>query len=97
MVRGSRSYTKAEVLAGGFEARCELLNGTRYLWHGTEGIRVDPAGGTRWVDDPQVLPEGAWYPTELGEVEIAGGPETPEASSSRQAPSPKAHGGVYRS
>ena len=71
MVRESRSYSKAEVLAGGFEASCELICGTRYLWHGTEGIRVDAAGGTRWVDDPEVLPEGDWYPTELGEEEIA--------------------------
>jgi hypothetical protein len=95
MARESRSYSKAEMLAGGFEASCELICGTRYLWNGAEGIRVDPVGRTGWVSDPGLLPEGEWYPTELGKEEIAGGAKTPETSSPRQA-SPKIHGSAYR-
>jgi len=70
----ARTYTLAEVLAGGFEARCDLLNGTRYLWHGTEGIRVDPQlGVSSWICDPSALPEGDWRPTVYGELELAEG------------------------
>jgi len=92
MAQEGRIYTLAEVLAGGFEARCDALNGGGYIWHGSEGIHVVPGGISRWICDPSELPEGDWYPTELGEKEIAGRPEIPEASSSRQAPSPNVRG-----
>lgn len=44
MTGEDRSYTRTEVAAGGFEARCVGPDGTRYLWHGRQGIRVDPGG-----------------------------------------------------
>jgi hypothetical protein len=70
VTRESRRYTKAEMLAGGFEARCELLNGTRYLWSGSEGICLYPDGRARWIDDPAKLPECDWHSTEWGEEQI---------------------------
>jgi hypothetical protein len=73
MTGEGRIYTLAEVLAGGFEARCNALSGVRYIWHGAEGIRFDPRRGVAiWVGDPSQLPEGDWFATELGQQEIAG-------------------------
>ena len=66
-----RRYTREEVVCGGFEAHCELLGGTRYLWHGAEGVRIDIDGALRWLGDPALLPEGDWYATDWGEIEIA--------------------------
>jgi hypothetical protein len=93
MTKESRSYSKKEMLAGGFEARCDLPDGTRYLWHGGEGIRVDSADRVRWLGDPASLPDGDWYPTELGEAEI-GGSQTPRPV---RTPRPRQAGGTsYR-
>ena len=66
-----RRYTRDEVISGGFEARCELLSGARYLWHGAEGIRIDARGVLQWLGDPADLPDGDWYATDWGEMEIA--------------------------
>ena len=72
MTQEGRIYTLAEVLAGGFEARCDTLSGVRYIWHGAEGIRFDPRrDAAMWICDPSKLPEGDWFATELGRQEIA--------------------------
>ena len=71
MTRESRPYTKAEMLDGAFEARCELPDGRRFLWSGTEGLCVYPWEAARWFDDPGRLPEGEWYPTESGRQQMA--------------------------
>ena len=72
MASEGQSYTRAEVVAGGFEARCDDRDGTRYLWHGQQGIRVDPDGNvTTLITKSSGLPEGPWRPTELGRQEIA--------------------------
>ena len=72
MTGEGHSYTRAEVVAGGFEARCIDRDGTRYLWHSEHGIRVDPGGTvTTLITKASGLPEGPWLPTELGRQEIA--------------------------
>jgi hypothetical protein len=66
------TYSRAEVVAKGFEARCVAVDGRRYLWHRTQGIRFDPRGGiTTLIIDPSALPEGPWLATDLGEKELA--------------------------
>jgi hypothetical protein len=68
----NRPYTLAEVIAGGFEAECIAVDGCWYLWHGNRGIRIDDRHGIRsLVTQPSLLPDGDWFPTELGEREIA--------------------------
>ena len=78
MASEGHGYTRAEVVAGGFEAHCTDLDGTRYLWHGQHGIRVDPGGSvTTLITKSSGLPEGPWLPTELGRQEIAKSARTP--------------------
>jgi len=55
------------MLAGGFEARCELPDGRRYIWSGSEGLCAYPWDAVVWLDKPDGLPEGDWYPTEPDE------------------------------
>jgi hypothetical protein len=65
-------YTRDEVIAGGFEARCTTRDGCRYLWHCGQGVRYDPGTGiTTLVTNASALPEGPWLATELGEAELA--------------------------
>ena len=62
----ARSYTLAEVLAGGFEARCLAPDGTRYLLCQGSALRVDPH--TReaiLVSDLGGLPGGPWRATSV--------------------------------
>jgi hypothetical protein len=67
------TYTLAEVIAGGFEARCIDVDGCWYLWHGNRGIRCDERRGIRTlVTQASLLPDVDWFPTELGLKEIAG-------------------------
>jgi hypothetical protein len=69
----NHAYTLAEVLAGGFEARCIDVDGCWYFWHGNRGIRYDRRRGIRTlVTQSSLLPDGNWFPTELGAKEIAG-------------------------
>jgi len=70
-------YTRGDVLRLGFEARCVGVEGTRYLWHGDRGLRVDERTGTTLISDPAVLPEGPWIATAWGEEEIAAGETLP--------------------
>lgn len=66
-----RAYTRDEVVARGFEARCVDADGCRYLWHLGQGIRFDPRTCvTTLVSRPAVLPEGPWFATELGKSEL---------------------------
>ena len=72
MTGEGHSFTRDEVVAEGFEARCVDGDGTRYLWHGRHGIRVDPGGSvTTLITKSSGLPEGPWLATELGRQEIA--------------------------
>lgn len=62
-----QTYTLAEVLRRGFEARCVGPDGCRYLWHGAFGLRVEPRSGrTTLLRDPAALPEEMWVPTRFG-------------------------------
>ena len=48
------TYTLNDVLGLGFEARCAAVDGTRYLWHGKCGLRVDSRSGTTtMIMDPR--------------------------------------------
>lgn len=68
------TYTRAEVVDRGFEARCVDVDGSRYLWHGDRGLRLDPrTHATMLVTNPAKLPEGPWIATELGEEEMREG------------------------
>jgi len=68
------TFTRQEVLAGGFEARCVGVDGARYIWHGDLGLRADSrAGSTLLLTDPARLPEGPWFATALGEEELQEG------------------------
>ena len=65
-------YSREEVLACGFEARCVGPDGARYLWHGDCGLRVESrTRRTTLISDPSLLPEGMWFPTRLGLEELA--------------------------
>ena len=88
MASEGHRYTRAEVVAGGFEARCDDLDGTHYLWHGQQGIRVDPDGNVATlITKSSGLPDGPWLPTELGRQEIAERMRTlTDDSVSRRAP-----------
>jgi hypothetical protein len=72
------AFNLREVVSMGFEARCVGPDGSRYLWHGESGLRVDTRTGlTTLVTDPSTLPESLWFPTRLGIAEldrIHGGP-----------------------
>ena len=60
----------------GFESRCADCDGARYLWHDGCGLRVDPDSlAVTLITDAARLPEGPWVPTELGQRELAEGPE----------------------
>lgn len=64
------SFTRSEVTARGFEARC-VVDGVEYLWHHGYGLRVDHDTRTAvLITDPERLPEGPWQATELGLVEL---------------------------
>lgn len=66
------TYTLNDVLSLGFEASCTAGDGTRYLWHGPYGLKVDPSSGrTVLVADSTGLPEGPWTPTAWGREEIS--------------------------
>jgi hypothetical protein len=69
-----RTYTRYDVVAFGFEARCVDAEGAHYLWHDDQGLRVDAHGAaTMLITDPVRLPEGPWVLTELGSRELADG------------------------
>jgi hypothetical protein len=64
-------FTRSEVTARGFEARCVADDSVVYLWHQGYGLRADKRDGTTvLITDPAALPEGPWQPTELGLEEI---------------------------
>jgi hypothetical protein len=66
-----QTYTIDDVLRQGFEARCSDASGTRYLWHGPCGLRVDArCGATTMVRDPLKVPEGPWTATAWGQQEL---------------------------
>jgi len=68
------TYTRDDLLRLGFEARCVGVDGARYLWHGECGLRVDARSDeTMLIIDPAVLPEGPWFATAWGEMEITDG------------------------
>lgn len=67
-----RTFSSAEVLAGGFEARCRDRDGSVYLWHGSCGLRFEPTTGiTLLLTRPASLPQGPWLATEFGASELA--------------------------
>ena len=52
------TYTLNDVLGLGFEASCAAVDGTRYLWHGKCGLRVDwRSGTTTMIMDPEDCPK----------------------------------------
>ena len=74
MAGQKHTYSRADVIADGFEARCVDVDGRRYLWHRAQGICFDPRGCvTTLITDPAALPEGPWFATDLGEEELAPG------------------------
>jgi hypothetical protein len=65
------SFTRAEVTARGFEARCVADDRVEYLWHLGYGLRADPRDSTTTlITDPAALPLGPWLPTSLGAEEL---------------------------
>jgi hypothetical protein len=65
------SFTLRDVVAMGFEASCVALDGTRYFWRRTFGVRVDTRRGeTTLLTDPASLPDIAWFPTSLGRKQL---------------------------
>ena len=68
------TYTLDDVLSLGFEAQCAALDGTRFLWHGSCGLRVDAlTAKTVLLADPVGLPEAPWVATHWGRQEIEEG------------------------
>ena len=64
-------YTLDDVLDLGFEASCVGADGTRYLWHGTCGLRLSPGSNTTvLISDPTGLPAAPWLATMWGKDEI---------------------------
>lgn len=64
-------FTRHEVTARGFEARCVADGPVIYLWHRGYGLRADQRdGSTVLITDPDALPEGPWQATELGLEEL---------------------------
>jgi hypothetical protein len=71
MIERLDSFTRGEVTARGFEARCIADDHVEYLWHRGYGLRSDPRDGTRTlIIDPAGMPEGPWRATELGIREL---------------------------
>jgi hypothetical protein len=67
----SHSYTREEVTARGFEARCRDGEAVEYLWHRGCGLRADrSSGATVLITDPARLPKGPWHATPLGVEEL---------------------------
>ena len=65
------TYTLDDVLGLGFEASCMRGDGTRFLWHGTCGLRVSPDGRrTVLITDSAALPQTPWFATRWGKEEI---------------------------
>ena len=64
------AYSRFDIVALGFEARCVTPDGTSYLWHADNGLRADPDGQVTMLVEPAQLPEGPWALTDLGEREI---------------------------
>jgi hypothetical protein len=66
------SYTRGEVIARGFEARCvDEDDAIEYVWHLGCGLRADKRdGSTVLITDPALLPDGPWWATELGAEEL---------------------------
>jgi hypothetical protein len=66
------TFTRSEVLARGFEARCIQDGAVEYLWHVDCGLRADRRdGSTVLITDPALLPDGPWRATKLGHEELA--------------------------
>ena len=64
-------FTRGEVTARGFEARCVPDETVEYLWHLGCGLRADKRdGSTVLITDPALLPDGPWWATELGADEL---------------------------
>lgn len=71
MAKRLATYTRGEVTARGFEARCTTDDSVEYLWHLGYGLRADRRSGSRTlITDPSVVPEGPWLATELGAKEL---------------------------
>jgi hypothetical protein len=65
------SFTRSEVTARGFEARCTPNDSVQYLWHLGCGLRADRRdGSTILITDPAKLPDGPWLATDLGLEEL---------------------------
>ncbi len=65
------TYTLTDVLGIGFEATCIAADGTRFLWHGPYGLKVEPASErTILLTETTGLPESPWTPTPWGKEEL---------------------------
>jgi hypothetical protein len=71
MTEQLEGFTRDEVTARGFEARCVPSETVEYLWHLGYGLRADRRdGSTVLITDPALLPDGPWWATELGAEEL---------------------------
>jgi hypothetical protein len=71
MTEQLEGFTRDEVTARGFEARCVPSETVEYLWHLGYGLRADRRdGSTVLITDPALLPDGPWRATELGAEEL---------------------------
>lgn len=65
------TYTLTDVLGLGFEASCTAADGTRFLWHGRYGLRMDPTSEcTILMIDTAGWPESPWTPSAWGREEL---------------------------
>jgi hypothetical protein len=67
-------YSRADVVALGFEARCLDCEGRVYLWHDDCGLCVDARQqSTTLIADAARLPAGPWLANRLGVEELLAG------------------------
>ena len=69
-MKRERTFSRSDVVAKGFEARCIAKDGALYFWHRNYGVRIEKrTGKATLLTDPTVLHEARWVATSLGAKE----------------------------
>ena len=70
-MKRTRTFSRSDVVAKGFEASCIAEDGALYFWHRNFGVRVEKrTGKAKLLTDPTALPEVRWAATSLGAKEL---------------------------
>ena len=70
-VKRERTFSRSDVVAKGFEARCIAKDGALYFWHRNFGVRIEQrTGKATLLTDPTALPDARWVATSLGAKEL---------------------------